>query len=141
MTAVQKPGKTRNIALWATQIVLALSLAWSAYIKLFLPSPKLAAIFPWTAQVSVYLLKFTGLIDLLAAAGLIMPALLRIQPKLTPLAALSTPLAALCLIVLMICAAVFHLSRGESSVIGVNIAFAVIAAFVAWGRCKILTVK
>jgi hypothetical protein len=36
----------------------------------------------------------------------------------------------------MISAAVFHISRGEASLIGMNIFFLLLAAFVAWGRSK-----
>jgi hypothetical protein len=59
--------------------------------------------------------------------GLTLPAFLRIMPRLTPIAAIG-------IIALMIAAATFHIARGEASVIGVNIVFAVIAAFIAWGR-------
>ena len=61
--------------------------------------------------------------------GLILPALLRTKPGLTPIAALG-------IIALMLCASVFHISRGEGSAIGVNVVFAIIAAFIAWGRFK-----
>jgi hypothetical protein len=36
----------------------------------------------------------------------------------------------------MVMAAIFHLTRGEYEAIGVNIGFALLAAFVAWGRFK-----
>ena len=71
--------------------------------------------------------KLTGVVDLLGAMGLVLPTLLRIRPGLTPI-------AAICIILLMVCASVFHLMRGEASVIGVNVVFALLAAFVAWGR-------
>jgi uncharacterized membrane protein YphA (DoxX/SURF4 family) len=116
-----------NFSLWIAQAFLAASLIWAGVIKLFQPIEKLSAMFPWTGQVSVTLVKCTGLIDLLIAVGLIVPPLLRIQPLLTPVAAIG-------LFALMICAIIFHLSRGEASVIWVNIIFALLAAFVAWGR-------
>ena len=74
-------------------------------------------------------MKLTGVLDLLAGIGLVLPALFRIQPKLTIYAAYGT-------IVLMIAASVFHITRGEVSQIGVNIFFAVFAVFIAWGRQK-----
>jgi DoxX-like family len=82
---------------------------------------------PWAGQVPALLVKFTGFVDVLAAIGLVLPALLRIQTKLTPIAAIGV-------MVLMAVAGVFHIARGEASVIGVNLGFAAIAAFVAWGR-------
>ena len=125
----KQPSRAINIALWIAQILLAASMVWAASMKLFSPIDKLSAMWPWTAQVPVWLVKFTGVIDMLGAAGLILPALLRIKPVLTPI-------AAICIIVLMVCASVFHISSGEASVIGVNIVFAVLAAFIAWGRFR-----
>lgn len=121
--------RTMNITLWVAQSLLAASLIWAAFMKLFSPVEKLAAMWPWAGQVSENLVKLTGVIDLLGAVGLILPALLRIQPKLTPLAAIGV-------VVLMVCAGIFHIMRGEASLIGVNIVFAVMAAFIAWGRLK-----
>ncbi len=81
---------------------------------------------PWTAE-NAALVKLTWVLDLLAAMGLILPILLRIQPKLTVYTAYG-------IITLMVAASVFHITRGETSQIGINIFFAIIAAFIAWGR-------
>ena len=118
-----------NITFWIAQVLLAAGLIWGGFMKLFQPIEKLSAMWPWAAQVPVELLKLTGIIDLFGAIGLILPSLLRIQPKLTPIAAVGV-------IILMLSASVFHIMRGEASVIGVNIVFAIIAIFVAWGRFK-----
>lgn len=125
----QKSSKAFHVILWIAQVVLASTLIWSSTMKLFQPIGKLSAMWPWAGQVSLAFVKLTGLIDLLGAVGLILPALLRIRPKLTPVAALA-------IIALMICASIFHISRGEASSIGVNIFFAIIAVFIAWGRFK-----
>ncbi|MCS3735302.1 DoxX family protein [Mucilaginibacter dorajii] len=127
MTDQHKPSKLLNIILWVTQVLLAATLIWAAAMKLFQPIEKLSAMWPWAGQVPVALVKFTGIIDLLGALGLLLPALLRIRPKLTPIAAVA-------IIVLMVSASIFHIARGEASVIGVNIIFALMAAFIAWGR-------
>jgi hypothetical protein len=129
MTNQEKPSKSLHIILWVAQAVLAATIVWAAMMKLFDPIEKLSAMWPWTGQIPILLVKLTGVIDLLGAFGLILPALLRINPKLTPI-------AAVCIIILMVCASTFHLMRGEASVIGVNIVFALIAAFIAWGRFK-----
>lgn len=129
MVNQQKPSKGIHIALWVAQVLLAVSLVWASYMKLFQPVEKLSAMWPWTGQVPVAVVKLTGMVDLLAALGLILPLLFRIQPKLTPIAAVG-------IIVLMLCAGIFHIMRGEASLIGVNIFFAVLAAFIAWGRFK-----
>lgn len=127
MTDQHKPSKLLNIILWVTQVLLAATLIWAAAMKLFQPIEKLSAMWPWAGQAPVALVKCTGVIDLLGALGLLLPALLRIRPKLTPIAAVA-------IIILMICASIFHIARSEASVIGVNIIFALMAAFIAWGR-------
>lgn len=127
--AQQQYPKTLHIALWAIQITLATCLVWAAYMKLFQPLEKLSAMWPWTGQVPIAMVKATGLIDLLGALGLILPTWLHIKPILTPIAALGV-------VILMACASIFHISRGETSVIGINMVFAAMAIFVAWGRLK-----
>lgn len=121
-------SKALNIALWVAQGILALIFLWAAYTKLFQPLEEAAKMLPW-AKDNPGLVKITGVVELLGAIGIILPAALRIQPKLTILAAYG-------IIALMISAAVFHISRGEASLIGMNIFFLLLAAFVAWGRSK-----
>jgi hypothetical protein len=128
MTEPKPPSNVLNIALWIAQLVLAASLVWASMLKLFQPIEKLSAMWPWVAQVPVMLVKATGIVDLIAALGLVIPQLLG-KPKLTALAAIG-------IIMLMVCASIFHISRGEASVIGVNIMFAVIAAVIVWGRLR-----
>jgi len=127
MTNQHKPLKTLHIALWVVQVLVALTLLWASAVKLFQPVEEVAALWPWAGEVPVAVLKFTGVVDLLGGLGLILPALLRIQPRLTPIAALG-------LVVLMCCASVFHIARGEGSQIGFNVLFAALSAFIAWGR-------
>lgn len=127
MTNTPARPKALNITLWIVQLLLAASLLWAAWMKLMTPIDKLAAMWPWAGQVSPALVKFTGTIDLLGALGLILPTLTRIRPKLTAFTAFMV-------IILMTAAIAFHVSRGESSVIGVNIIFAIMAVFVMWGR-------
>jgi uncharacterized membrane protein YphA (DoxX/SURF4 family) len=129
MTTQQKPSKVLNIFLWIAQVLLAATFIWGAWMKLFTPVDKLAVMWPWVAQIPFALLKFTGIIDLLGGIGLILPSLLKIQPRLTSIAGVG-------IIVLMLCACIFHISRGEASVIGANIVFALLAAIIAWGRFK-----
>ena len=128
MTTIQnRPSKVRSIILWIIQMLMAAPLIWAACAKWFTPADKLAAMWPWTSQLSPAQVKLTGVFDFLGGLGLALPALLRIQPRLTPIAAIG-------LVLLMICATVFHVSRGEASSIGFNIVFALLSAFIAWGR-------
>jgi len=112
-------SKTLNILLWIAQVLLAVSFIWAAYMKLFQPE-QTAEMWPWAGQVSSALLIFTGIVDLSGGIGLLIPKLTRI--------------AAICIIILMICASIFHIMRGEASVIGANIVFVLLAGFIAWGR-------
>lgn len=116
-----------NSILWSAQILLATCFIWAGTFKLLYPIEKLSAMWPWTSQVSPALVFFTGIIDSLGAIGLILPSLLCIKPVLTPITAIA-------IIVLMTVAVIFHIVRGEAAGIGPNIAFALIATFIAWGR-------
>ncbi|MBT1690793.1 DoxX family protein [Dawidia soli] len=129
MTDQHKPSKVLHIALWVVQALLSFTLLWASAVKLFQPADEVAAMWPWAAEVPVAVLKLTGIVDLLGGLGLILPALLRIQPRLTPIAAVGV-------VVLMFCASVFHVVRGEGSQIGFNVVFAMLSAFVAWGRFR-----
>jgi uncharacterized membrane protein YphA (DoxX/SURF4 family) len=128
MTSEQKASRTMNIILWIAQGILAVSFFWSAYMKFFQPADKLAEMWAWTAN-NTGLVKYPGVLDLLAGIGLVLPAVLRIQPKLTIYTAYGT-------VGLMIAACIFHIARGEASQIGGNIFFAVVAVFIVWGRQK-----
>lgn len=118
-----------HITAWIVQILLAATLVWAGVMKLTEPISKLAAMWPWTGQVPEALVRYTGLVDLLGAVGLLLPALLRIQPRLTPIAAIG-------IVLLMTVASVFHVARGETTSIGFNIVVALFSAFVAWSRLK-----
>lgn len=117
-----------HMILLVFQFLLAMSLIWAGYMKLFTPNPDLAKMWPWVAEYPALVL-ITGGLDFLAALGLILPSILRIYPKLTVLAAIG-------LVALMFSATIFHILRGEFESIGLNIGFAVLGGFIAWGRWK-----
>ncbi|OZI09729.1 hypothetical protein BWI93_02365 [Siphonobacter sp. BAB-5385] len=122
-----KKNRILHVTLWLIQLLLAASLLWAASMKLFQPLDQLAAMWPWTNQVPRSVVTLTGMVDVLGALGLVVPMLLNVKPALTPLAAVGV-------ILLMITASIFHIARGEASLIGVNVVFALLAAGVAWGR-------
>lgn len=126
MKKTQKKSKTLNLVLWVVQVLMAITLVWAATMKLFLPTEKLAQMWPWTESHEV-LVKFTGIVDLLGGIGIIAPTLFSIKPKLVVVVAWA-------IAVLMICASVFHILRGEAALIGINVVFALMAGFVVWGR-------
>lgn len=128
MTNHRNTSTPLHIAAWICQILLALTLLWASGMKLFKPASQLAQMWPWTAP-NPLLTKLTGVLDFLGALGLILPQMLRIRPILTAYTAYA-------IIALMVAASVFHITRGEASQIGINVVFALMAAFIAWVRSK-----
>jgi uncharacterized membrane protein YphA (DoxX/SURF4 family) len=116
--------------LWFLQILLALAFLAAGWMKLTTPIDQLAQAMVWAGDVPVGLVRFIGLAELAGGLGLILPALTRIQPQLTPLAG-----AGLALVMLL--AVAFHLTRGEFGFIVPNIVLLALAAFVAYGRWKL----
>jgi putative oxidoreductase len=133
MTA-NKNNKALNITLWIVQGLTATLMLMSAYMKIATPILELSSKWKWTGELPETVVRLLGVIDLLGGIGIILPALLRIKPSLTPLAAVG-------IILLMISASVFHISRGEASVIGSNIILMFLASFIAWGRYKKLPIS
>lgn len=120
-------------ALWIVQVLLALVFVATGLMKLALPVEQLAQTLVWVNDVPALLVRFIGVAELLGGLGLILPALTRIQPQLTPLAA-----AGLALVMLL--AALFHLTRGEAAMVVPNLVLFLLAAFVAYGRWKLVPV-
>ncbi len=117
-----------NIALWILQSVLAIAFVMAGGMKLVTPIDQLVKSGMLFAQdVPVWLVRFIGVSEVAGALGLILPAALKIQPKLTPIAA-----ALLSLV--MVLALGTHVMRGEMAAIGAPIVLALLSAFVAWGR-------
>jgi len=121
-------------ALWIVQILLAVAFGMSGFNKLTQPVADLVAMTgPWVTEAPELLVRFIGLSEVLGAIGLIVPALTRIQPRLTPLAAIG-------LAVIMILAAIFHITRGEFNIVP-NIVLFAFAAFVAYGRTQLVPIE
>ena len=81
----------------------------------------------WVEDFGQGTIRFIGVMELLGAFGLIVPAALDIAPVLTPLAASG-------LAIVMVLAAGVHFRRSEPSNIAVNAVLFVLAVVVAWGR-------
>jgi uncharacterized membrane protein YphA (DoxX/SURF4 family) len=114
--------------LWVVAGVLAAVFLSAGTLKLSQPKDKLAVTgLGWVEGFSAAQVKAIGAVEVLAAIGLIVPAVLDIAPILVPVAASG-------LVLLMIGAMVTHLRRNERSVMGVNVVLATMAVFVAWGR-------
>lgn len=118
-----------NTVLWIIAGLLAVIFLAAGMMKLAKPKDELAANpnMAWSADLSPAAIKTIGALEVLAAIGLIAPALLGVAPILVPLAALG-------IVALMIGAAITHARRKEPQSVGLNVALLVLAAIVAWGR-------
>jgi len=124
-----KTNKGANITAWILQILLAGMFIMTGAMKTLTPIEQLAASLPWAADVPAALVRFIGLAELLGGLGLVLPSLLKIKTKLTPIAAIG-------IVLIMVFASIFHISRGETGVIGMNLILAALAGVVAWLRLK-----
>lgn len=122
-----------NIALWISQVVLAVLFFFQGIVK-FNPPPGLPPQMAWTYDIPTGFSIFIGVVELLAVAGLLLPGITKIQTRLTPLAALG-------LVLTMIGAIIFHATRGEFSAIPLNVFWLLVSAFVAYGRWKLSPLK
>lgn len=125
----QRAGRGLSAALWFGQILLAAIFGMSGFMKTMTPIPELGSKIAWVSALPAPLVRFIGVAELAAAIGVLLPALTRILPVLTPLAAAG-------LATIMLLATVFHIMRGEMSAVGITILFGALAAFVAWGRFR-----
>ncbi|WP_433534672.1 DoxX family protein [Micromonospora sp. CA-249363] len=118
-----------NIALWIAAGLLATVALAGGITKTFVPRKKLASHRGggWTGDASDGFVKTLGVLELLAAVGLILPAVLDIAPVLVPV-------TAICWVLLMVGAMITHLRYQEARFVAVNLVYLALAAFVAWGR-------
>ncbi len=113
----------KNIALWILQVLLAAFFVWHGWLYLFEMAEMMNTII--TSELRI----FIGVAEWLAAAGLILPGITRVLPRLTVFAAAG-------LMILTGSAVVFHLSRGENAVM--QALLFVLAAIVAYVRWRII---
>jgi hypothetical protein len=117
-----------NILLWILAGVLAAIFLAVGLMTVLRPKEKLAAAgMGWVEGVNPVAVKALGALEVLAAVGLTLPALVDIAPILVPLAATG-------LIALMIGAAITHARLKETPAIMLNLVLLAMAAVVAWGR-------
>ncbi len=120
---------TLNFALWIVAGLLAAVLLVSTS-KMFVPREKMASVghaAEWVLDFSPGALRAIGALELLAAAGLILPAVLDIAPVLVPV-------TATCVALLFTGAVITRLRRGERVTIMGDLVYLALAGFVAWGR-------
>ena len=112
-------------ALWIAQVLLAAIFLVTGTTKLTQPRQKMAAgPMRWAADVSDAQFRTIGLLEVLAAIGLIVPAALGIAPLLTSLAAVG-------LVLIMVGAIYTHVRYDERERLAVPIVVLALALFVA----------
>lgn len=120
-----------NTMLWIVQGVLTAAFLMLGMMKLIQPKAKLAENMAVFNDFEDNQIKGIGILEILAAIGIILPPLLGIAPIFSPLAAVG-------LVLLMIGAAVTHNRRREPQLMAVNAVLGLLAAFVAVGRFILL---
>ncbi len=112
-----------TVSLWVIQGLLALLFLFAGSMKLILPIEVMTAQMPLPGL----FLQFIGVCEVAGAIGLILPALLRIRPVLTPLAACG-------LLIVMIGATMVTLLGGEVAPALVPLVVGLLCAAVVYGR-------
>lgn len=119
-----------NVALWIVAGLLAAAYLAGGGYKVITPKERIAAAEAagrWVEDFGTGGVKAIGVLEVLAAVGLVLPAALGIAPVLVPLAALG-------LVLLMTGAALTRARRHEYRLVAVDLVYVALAAFVAWGR-------
>jgi len=119
-----------NVALWTVAGALAVAYLASGGGKLILPKKKIAdfgASARWVEDFTPGSVKAIGALEVLGAVGLILPAALGIMPDLVPVAAVG-------LVTIMAGAVITRIRRHEFTFMLADLAYLVLATFVAWGR-------
>lgn len=119
--------KTLNLVLWIVQILLALMFGMSGFMKTFMPLAELLKSIPGLEVLPEGLIRFIGISELAGTLGLILPALTKIKPVLTPLAGIG-------FLIIMVLAAGFHMGEGKFDSLPINIILGGLSGFVVWGR-------
>lgn len=120
-----------NIVLWILQVLLAA--VFFAHGWMFLaPSPELLVLM--NEQLGAPFRIFLGVAEIAGAAGLILPALSRVRPGLTPL-------AAACLAFIVLSATILHVARAEYGPAVMTAILCLVGSFVAYGRWRLQPVE
>ena len=116
-----------NIVLWILQILLAAAFFAHGWLLLW-PPPDIAA--QMNAQLPRWFWIFLGIAELAAAAGITLPGMTRIRPRLVVWAAIG-------IMFVMVAATIWHLVRGEISSAAITLVLLGIASYVAYMRHRV----
>ena len=120
-----------NVILWILQILLAILFVIAGVPKLILPASMLQPQSPGAIEFPILFLRFIGVCELLGGLGLVLPAVFKRSQNLVPLAAVG-------LLIIMIGAAVTTVMSGGGLMALIPLLFALLLAFVAYGRSRLL---
>jgi uncharacterized membrane protein YphA (DoxX/SURF4 family) len=124
--------KKLSAALWTVQVLLALVFLFAGGMKLVMPIAAMTKQMPLPGL----FLRFIGVCEFAGGLGLILPALLRIRPSLTPIAAGG-------LVIIMSGAIGITLGSANGAIKPalVPLVVGVLAAFVAYGRTRVAPIS
>ena len=118
-----------NIAMWVLQGLTAF--AFGAHGALMISGPqRMAERVPWVRALPAPFVRLLGLLEVLGAIGVVVPAATGVLPSLTVAAAGG-------LVAMMLLAMLFHVVRREWPNIGLNFVLGALAFAVAYGRLVI----
>jgi putative oxidoreductase len=120
-----------KILLWVLQVLLAL--AFFAHGCLFL-FPPAAMVDQMNASLPRWFQLFLGVAEVLAAIGLTLPGVTRIQPRLVAWAAAGV-------MIVTLSATIFHTTRGELSSAATTLVLFAVAAFIAYMRGRVMPIR
>ena len=120
-----------NVILWILQILLAILFVIAGVPKLILPASMLKPPSPEMIEFPVWFLRFIGVCEVLGGLGLILPAVFKRSQYLVPLAAVG-------LLIIMLGATVTSAMSGAGLMSALPLLFALLLAFVAYGRSRLL---
>ena len=120
-----------NILVWILQSLLALVFLAHGLMMVFPPE---AVAVQMNAALPRWFQLFIGTTEVLAAVGLTLPAITRVQPWLISASAVG-------LMIVMISATVFHLQRGEISSAIVTVVLLAMSTYVAYMRWRVMPIR
>jgi hypothetical protein len=119
-----------NILLWVVQALLAAAFFAHGLLLLFPPA---AIVDQMNASLPRWFQLFLGVAEILAAVGLTLPGMARIQAWLVSAAAAG-------IMIVMVCATIFHLMRGEVGSAFTTLVLLAMATFVAYMRWRVVPI-
>jgi hypothetical protein len=114
-----------ELAYWIIAALLAVFYLYAGGKKVTQSREQLQPMMGWVDRVPMPLVKTIGVLEILGAAGLILPPLTGIVPGLAIAAATGLAL-------IQVGGIALHLSRGEARLIGLNIVLLAAAVAAAW---------